>query len=147
MHIRRGFRSLVSLLESLGSRSRWLPCWTRPRVCFGQTSFWYPAFWHGLQPSRSSRRRLSRGAATDHSHGRSGVLLNCYSRWCASDPLRSLRSRLPLTRGRLTAATWELYSPPLCEGESRRRRQGVAHTPSGIRVGQHSRRPWVQVSD
>src|SRR5262249_10851286 len=46
-------------------------------------------------------------------------------------PPRSLRSRLPLMRGRLTPATWELYSPPR-EGESRRRRQGVAHTPSGI---------------
>src|SRR5262245_46120234 len=67
MPIRRGFRSLVLLLESLGSRSRWLPCWTGPRVCFGQTSFWYPAFWHGLQPSRSSRRPLSRGAAEDSS--------------------------------------------------------------------------------
>src|SRR5262245_1802011 len=62
MHIRRGFRSLVLLLESLESRSRWLRCWTGPRVCFGQTSFWYPAFWHGLQQSRSSLRRLSSGA-------------------------------------------------------------------------------------
>src|SRR5262247_2785718 len=49
-------------------------------------------------------------------------------------PPRSLRSRLPLTRGRLTPATRELYSP-LREGESRRRRQVVAHTPSGIGVG------------
>src|SRR5262245_32334863 len=37
-------------------------------------------------------------------------------------PPRSLRSRLPLTRGRL------IYSPPR-EGESRRGRQGGAHTP------------------
>src|SRR5262245_66219303 len=52
-------------------------------------------------------------------------------------PPRSLRSRLPLTRGRLTPAT-ESFILPLRERESRRRRQGVAHTPSGIRVGQHA---------
>ena len=39
-------------------------------------------------------------------------------------PPRSLRSRLPLTETNAIL--------PLREGESRRRRQGVAHTPSGI---------------
>src|SRR5262249_41152753 len=43
-------------------------------------------------------------------------------------PPRSLRSRLPLTRG-------DYFILPLCEGESRRRRQGVANTPSRMRVG------------
>src|SRR5262249_662038 len=42
---------------------------------------------------------------------------------------RSLRSRLPLTRGRL-------HIVPLREGDSRRRRQGVAHTPYRIGVRQ-----------
>ena len=43
-------------------------------------------------------------------------------------PPRSLRSRLPLTRGRLR------FILPLREGGSRRRRQGVGHTPSQIHI-------------
>src|SRR4029434_11274525 len=43
-------------------------------------------------------------------------------------PPRSLRSRLPLTRGRLPPQR-KRFILPLREEESRRRRQGVAHTP------------------
>jgi hypothetical protein len=61
-------------------------------------------------------------------------------------PPRSLRSRLPLTRGRLRWNLQAVYSPPR-EGESRRRRQGVGHTPSRIGAGQHGfkkkRIPWI----
>jgi hypothetical protein len=53
-------------------------------------------------------------------------------------PPRSLRSRLPLTRGRLRLQR-ESFILPLREGESRRRRQGFPHTPSRIGVGQQLR--------
>src|SRR5215510_14229651 len=51
-------------------------------------------------------------AAAEFSDGRQGLLLNCNSRWCVSDPLPP-SAALPLTG--------EYKSPP-CEG--------VAHTPS-----------------
>jgi len=42
-------------------------------------------------------------------------------------PPRSLRSRLPLTRGRLTPPTWELYSPPPSGGEPPKAAGGRSH--------------------
>ena len=46
------------------------------------------------------------------------------SRWCVSDPL-ARSARVSPSRG------GDYFILPLGEGESRRRRQGVAHTPSG----------------
>ena len=51
------------------------------------------------------------------------------------EPPRSLRSRLPLKRGRLNAAFWS-YSPPL-EGETAPKgAEGVAHTFSFVLLRQ-----------
>jgi hypothetical protein len=57
----------------------------------------------------------------------SGVLLNCNFKMVCERPPRSLRSRLPLTRGRLNIL-------PLCEGEGRRKAAGGrSHTTSNRR--------------
>src|SRR5215510_6383209 len=53
------------------------------------------------------------------------------SRWSVGDPL---------------ARFGRLHTLPLREGESRRRRQGVGHTPSRIRVEHHGLQPWLQSS-
>src|SRR5215468_1758435 len=52
-------------------------------------------------------------------------------------PPRSLRSRLPLTRGRIKS------NLPLREGESRRRRQGVAHTSSRLGISAAEKQPGL----
>src|SRR5262249_42814561 len=70
-----------------------------------------------------------------------GRVANPQLKMMRARPPPSLRSRLPLTGGRFRLQR-DTFIPPLPEGESRRRRQGVAHTPSRIGVGQH---PFARV--
>jgi len=70
----------------------------------------------------SNESDVAAKAASLLSRGAAGRVAQLQFQMMCERPPRSLRSRLPLR-----------------EGESRRRRQGVAHTSSGIAVGQHAR--------
>jgi hypothetical protein len=72
-------------------------------------------------------------------------MLNCNSRRCVSDPLARF-ARVSPSRGGDYRLQRESFILPLPEGESRRRRQGVAHTPSRIGVEQHGLQPWLHSS-
>src|SRR4030095_13533905 len=64
-------------------------------------------------------------------------MLNCNSRRCVSAPLARF-ARVSPSRGGDYRLQRESFILPLPEGESRRRREGGAHTPSRIGIEQHA---------
>src|SRR5262245_26006876 len=69
-----------------------------------------------------------------------GVLLNCNSRWCVTDPLARSASRLPLTRGEINTCNVRVLFSPSVRGRAAEGGRGSLTHHRELGVGQHARR-------
>src|SRR5215831_484996 len=96
----------------------------------GFAAVWASAVPAGIIPSSSGRPTATPAPRRKVRREMNFLVMNMIHllRCCVSDPLARF-ARVSPSRG------GDYFILPLCEGESRRRRQGVAHTQS--RIGQH----------